>query len=119
MTGRVVVVDDHDEFCRAASDLLSTAGWDVVATAHDADSALVAVRRHHPDLVLLDVSLAPGGADGIDVAHELAALAAPPAVILVSARSAASYGSRLTGAPMRGFVPKPELTGAVVARLVS
>lgn len=118
MTWRVVVVDDHAEFRVSASELVRRAGWDVVATAGDAPGAIQAVHLYRPDLVLLDIGLAPGGRDGIDVAHELAALETPPHVVLISARSAGSYGRRLAEAPVSGFVTKPHLTSRLLAELI-
>lgn len=117
MTATAVIVDDHDEFRESATELLTKAGWDVVATARDAESAVSAVREHHPDLVLLDIGLTPGGADGIDVAHTLAEFSPRPDVVLVSARSALTYGARLTAAPARGFLSKIELTSSTLGAL--
>jgi len=116
----VLVVDDHEEFRASTRELLRAGGWDVVAEAADSTGAVAAARTLGPDLVLLDVGLAaddPGG-DGIDVARTLAALPDPPVVILVSARSAASYGRRLADAPVRGFVPKAALSGQALEALL-
>jgi hypothetical protein len=40
-------------------------------------------------------------------------------VVLISSRDATAYGRRLTGAPVRGFIPKRDLTGAALAALVT
>lgn len=115
MTGSVVIVDDHEEFRVAATGLLRSAGWSVVAQAADADEAIRVVAEKSPELVLLDVGLATGGPDGIDVAHVLAALDPPPRVVLVSARDRGYYGERLAQAPVAGFIAKASLSAAVLS----
>lgn len=54
---RVVVADDHSLFRDGIISLLEAAEYDVVAQVGDGLSALDAVRRHKPDLVLLDISM--------------------------------------------------------------
>src|SRR5215469_13842450 len=74
------------------------------------------VARLRPDVVLLDVQLP--GIDGFVVAEQLAAVPDPPRVVLISSRDAASYGPRLDGAPVCGFLAKRALSGASLAALV-
>lgn len=57
-TYRVVVVDDHPLFRRGVVQLLGmNAIFEVVAEASDFESAMAAVRRSEPDLVLLDLNM--------------------------------------------------------------
>lgn len=55
---RVVVVDDEPSVGEAVRDLLSAEGYDV-ETPGDAQSALPALLRAAPDLVILDINM-PG-----------------------------------------------------------
>jgi DNA-binding NarL/FixJ family response regulator len=64
----------------------------------------------------LDIQLP--GLDGFDVAERLAEAADAPAVILISSRDAAAYGSRVEEAPVRGFLAKRSLSGAALASFV-
>ena len=48
----------------------------------------------------------------------MAAQTDPPAVVLVSSRSRADYGSSITDCGARGFITKSELSGAAVRRLL-
>jgi DNA-binding NarL/FixJ family response regulator len=96
--------------------LLESQGFDVVGEAADGESALRAAAALCPALVLLDIQLPDR--DGFAVAEELAAGPSPPVVILISSRSAESYGHRLRTAPVRGFVAKVELSGAAIERLL-
>ena len=111
----VLIVDDHPSFRRFARALLQAAGYSVVDEAADGASAVEAVRRSRPDVVLLDVLLPD--ATGFEVAETLAGDPAGPLVVLTSSRSAADLGSSLEriGAP---FIAKRELTGPSFSALV-
>jgi DNA-binding NarL/FixJ family response regulator len=111
------IVDDHDGFRAFARTLLDDDGFEVSGEATDGESALEAVREHHPDVVLLDVQLP--GIDGFEVADRLAASPNPPAVVMTSTRTASDYGSRLEHAPVRGFVCKHELSSAALRALLN
>ena len=93
--------------------LLGAEGFDVAADVSDGESAVAAVQREHPDVVLLDVQLP--GMDGFEVARQLATIPDPPTVVLTSSRQASDYGSRLREAPVRAFVPKQQLSGSALA----
>ena len=96
--------------------MLEGEGFSVVGEAGDAMEALEAVERLRPAIVLLDIQLP--GRDGFTVADHLAASEDPPAVVLISSRSADAYGQRLAAASVRGFITKAELTGRALAELV-
>jgi len=68
-----------------------------------------------PDVVLLDVLLP--GLDGFAVAERLVGLPAQPVVVMVSGRTRAELGRRLDAAPVRGFLPKDQLTLEAFAAL--
>lgn len=113
----VLIVDDHSGFRSSARALLEAEGFDVVGEAEDGVSALVAIDRLHPRIVLLDVQLPD--IDGFEVAERLARAGDPPAVVLVSTRGVSSYQRRLARSPVRGFISKGELSGNALSALVS
>jgi DNA-binding NarL/FixJ family response regulator len=113
----VLIVDDHPSFRASARRLLEAEGFNVVGEAADGHGAIAAAQQLQPDLVLLDVQLPD--LDGFEVAARLATLGVPPAVILTSSRNAAEYGSVVAEAPVHGFVPKAELSGAALTGLLS
>jgi DNA-binding NarL/FixJ family response regulator len=112
----LVIVDDHAEFRASARALLEADGFDVIGEAADSTSALHAVAKLWPEVVLLDIQLP--GIDGLAVAEQLAALPNAPAVILTSSRDVAAYGSRIEMAPVRGFLTKSGLSGRALAMLL-
>jgi DNA-binding NarL/FixJ family response regulator len=113
----VLIVDDHPSFRASARRLLEAEGFDVVGEAGDGQAAIAAAERLKPDLVLLDVQLPD--LNGFEVAKRLAALALPLAVILTSSRNPAEYGQLTAETAVRGFVPKAELSGAVLTALLT
>ena len=112
----MVIVDDHAGFRSSAKALLEAAGFEVVGEAEDGVSALAAVDRLHPRVVLLDIQLPD--IDGFAVAERLARAGDPPAVVLVSTRTISSYRRRLARSPVRGFISKSELSGHALSALV-
>lgn len=116
MSPSLLIVDDHASFRAFAQTMLSAEGFEVTGEAEDGESALEQVDRLHPDVVLLDVQLP--GIDGFEVALRLSRQASPPRVVLTSSREATDYGERLLRAPISGFIPKQELSGAMLSALV-
>jgi DNA-binding NarL/FixJ family response regulator len=113
----VLIVDDHSGFRTLARALLEAEGFEVVGEAEDGVSALAAVDRLQPRIVLLDIQLPD--IDGFAVAERLARSGDPPAVVLVSTRGVSAYRRRLARSPARGFISKSELSGNALAALVS
>jgi CheY-like chemotaxis protein len=111
----VVVVDDDLGFRRVVRHLLTTRGFRVVADAGDGAAALLAVRTHRPDCVLLDVNLPDR--DGLAVARALTVEARAPRIVLTSTDAAGFPESALAGSGVRAFVPKDRLAGADLHRL--
>jgi DNA-binding NarL/FixJ family response regulator len=108
MVWSLLIVDDHPDFRRAARELLSSPDFVVVGEAIGAEDALRQATALQPQLVLLDIRLPDG--DGFSVAESLATLDARPEVVLTSSHDAAVYRDRLASAPIRGFLPKVDLS---------
>ena len=70
MSIRVLIADDHANLRFMVGELLTDAGFDVVAQAASADAAVAAAIEHKPDVSLLDIRM-PG--DGITAARRIAA----------------------------------------------
>ncbi|HUP14784.1 MAG TPA: response regulator transcription factor [Acidimicrobiia bacterium] len=116
MRPTLVIVDDHEDFRISARAMLEADGFDVIGEAADGEEALAVITDLRPTIVLLDIQLP--GMDGLAVASQLASREAPPHVVLISSREAASYGPRLAGASARGFITKSELSGHTLSKLL-
>ena len=113
----ILIVDDHASFRLQARALLETQGFEVVGEAPDGLAAIELARLLRPEIVLLDIGLPDF--DGFEVARQLAAGDAGPAVVLTSSREAAAYGPRLASSPAVGFIAKDQLSGPALAALVA
>ncbi|MEG2941178.1 MAG: LytTR family DNA-binding domain-containing protein [Thermomonas sp.] len=81
---RVLIADDEPlarERLRAM--LAAQPGVDVVAEVGDGHAALHACAEHHPDMILLDISMP--GIDGLETARHLAELEPRPMVVFCTA----------------------------------
>lgn len=65
---RILIVEDDPDILQLLSYNIQSAGYDVV-TAMDGNAALAMVKRHSPDLLLLDLMIP--GIDGFEVCKEL------------------------------------------------
>jgi DNA-binding NarL/FixJ family response regulator len=113
---RVLVVDDHPSFRRCARSLLTAEGFEVVGEAEDGAAALALAGELAPELVVLDVQLPD--LDGFEVARRLLADEPGLPIVLVSSRDRGEYGPLIEASGARGFVPKGELCGAELERLL-
>ena len=113
----VLIVDDHADFRASARAVLEADGYHVVAEADDGASGVRLAEEVGPAIVLLDVGLPDS--DGFAVADRLAAMDAPPDVVLISSRERSAYGRRIDAAPVRGFLAKRQLSGAALTALLA
>jgi two-component system response regulator MtrA len=115
--GRVLVVDDDTALAEMIGIVLRGEGLEVSVCA-DGASALEAVRRTRPDLVLLDLMLP--GLDGFEVCRRIRAESMVP-VVMLTARSDTSDVVQGLEVGADDYVPKPfkpkELVARVRARL--
>jgi DNA-binding NarL/FixJ family response regulator len=80
---RIVLVDDQTLVRQGIRSLLALAGdLEIVAEAADGEEALAAIRREHPDVVLLDVRMPVKS--GLDVLRDLQANGPMPPTILLT-----------------------------------
>src|SRR3712207_4781762 len=113
---QVLIVDDHASFRASARRMLEADGHEVVGEAATGADALRAARETEPQLVLLDVQLPD--IDGFDVAARLTVNGHAPAVVLTSSRDGSDFGPLVARSGARGFIPKSELSGEALRRLV-
>jgi DNA-binding NarL/FixJ family response regulator len=117
MPRRILVIDDNTAFRAAASRMLATDGFIVVAGAATGASGVQLAREHQPDVVIVDVQLPD--TDGFDVAEQLAGLELALEVILTSSLDSSDLGALVTESSARGFIPKAELSARAIEDLLA
>ncbi len=104
-TKRLLVVDDHPLLRHGIRQLLGRLpDVSVCAEAENAQSALHAMRRHRPDLVLVDVSMP--GADGLELIKLMLAEQPTLIILVLSMHEEALYALRALRAGAKGYVMK-------------
>jgi DNA-binding NarL/FixJ family response regulator len=113
---KVLIVDDHPSFRASARRMLEADGFEVVAEAASGADALQAAEIWRPELVLLDVHLPD--MQGFDVAERLQVNGSAPAVVLTSSHDASDFGLLVEQSGACGFVPKSDLSGEALRRIL-
>ncbi len=104
---RLVVVDDHEIARRGIRSVLAEEpGISVVGELANGEDAIETVRKLHPDVVLLDISLP--GMSGIEAAHSIHQISPQSRIIFVSQHDSPllAKDAFLTGAS--GYVVKSD-----------
>ena len=83
MASDVLVVDDEADIRDLVAGILSDEGY-AVRTATDSESALAALRARKPALLILDIWMAGGGLDGLELLDMIKGLDADLPVIMIS-----------------------------------
>ncbi len=110
---RVLIVDDEPQIRRTLELNLAARGYSVDQAA-DGTTALELARRHHPDLVIVDLGLP--GMDGIEVVRGLRTWSRTP-ILVLSARDAESSKVAALDAGADDYVTKPFGMNELVARV--
>jgi CheY-like chemotaxis protein len=102
----VLVVDDEPQVVWVLEFSLQGEGYETFS-AHDGMEALDQIRRHHPDLMVLDVMMPR--MDGWSVLEALGEMPATerPRVVMVTALASAGDRERAERMGAEAFVPKP------------
>lgn len=104
---RILIVDDQADLRKLIVLTLGSEKYELFEAANGA-SALEAVQRAGPALVLLDLML-PGGMDGIEIAERIRAEPALAAtrIVLLTAADQAVQRERAAAAGVDHYFPKP------------
>jgi DNA-binding NarL/FixJ family response regulator len=112
LTIPIVVLDDHRMVVLGLRTLFnSRPEVEVVAWAHDADSALAACREHHPKVAVLDVALEGSELDGIDLTRRLHAELPEVEVVVYTGMDELGLAEKAFAAGARGVVSKGDPSG--------
>lgn len=102
---RVILVDDHAILREGLKALLSLSGdIEVVAEADEGESAIGAVLRHQPDVVVMDMAMP--GMGGIEATRRIARLGLRTRVLILSQHDNERYVLPVLQAGALGYVAK-------------
>ena len=101
---RVVIAEDSALLREGLARILADDGFEVLAQARDADELLDAVRRHQPDVAVVDIRMPPTHTDeGARAARELRERWPEVGVLLLSQVVEASHALALVSERPEGF----------------
>src|SRR5215831_18359970 len=113
MAARVLIVDDEPNIIGTVTPLLRARGYEVYS-AMSGRTALDAVERHQPDVIVLDLGLPD--IDGVEVARRVRESSAVP-IIVLSARGAEGDKVNALDAGADDYVTKPFGSQELLARI--
>ncbi len=118
MNVRCLVVDDSQDFLRAARRVLESGGITVVGATSSSAEALLQVNETNPDVVLVDIVLGPES--GFDLARRLTTgpETMRSAVILISTHGEEDFRDLIAASPAIGFLPKWKLSAKAIEDLL-
>jgi len=102
---RVVVADDEPITRMDIKEILESAGYDVVEEAADGFDAVEACKKHHPDLVLMDVKMPL--LNGLSAAQIVMDEELADTVIMLTAYSESGFIEEAKDVGVAGYLVKP------------
>jgi DNA-binding NarL/FixJ family response regulator len=104
---RLLIVDDHPVFRHGISQLIrQLRDVTICGEADNAQSALEAMRRHNPDVVLMDISMP--GKNGIELIKLMLAEQPRLIILVLSMHDESIYALRALRAGAKGYVMKQQ-----------
>lgn len=111
---RVILVDDSPEFLERARNLLSKE-FNVIGAFADGHALLAAWRHLKPDVMVLDISMAP--LDGFDLARRLAQQDYTGPIVFLTIHSGIDFVNAALAAGGSGYVLKSHMICDLVPAL--
>ena len=113
---RILIVDDHPVFRHGLSQFIAQMDeLTICGEAENSQSALEAMRRHQPDVVLLDVSMP--GPNGIEVIKHMLAEQPRLIILVVSMHDESLYALRALRAGAKGYLMKHQALDSILEAL--
>lgn len=104
---RIVVADDHALMRRGISDLLSSVpNWEVVAEAANGREAIETVRRHKPDVLVIDLTMPE--LNGLTAAREILKSHPRTEIVLLTMHNTEQAIREVLESGARGYVLKSD-----------
>lgn len=101
---KALVVDDHPFVRASVKMVLQTSRFEEIVEADNGVEALQLVRKHVPNLIVLDISMPL--MDGVEVIRRVCGLALPCKILVLTALEPSFYAQRCMIAGAAGYVQK-------------
>ena len=110
--GRVVVADDDVLLREGLVSLLGSSGFDVVAQCGNPTELLALVRKHRPELVIVDIRMPPTRTtEGLDAARVIRQELPETAILVLSAHAEVEQATELLSSGQRsGYLLKQRIS---------
>jgi two-component system response regulator len=110
---RILLVEDERIVALALKHELAGLGYNVVAMASSGEDALLALTKHEPDVVLMDIMI-EGDMDGIETARKIAQISSVPIVYLTGEAEKSTRDRAFHSPNIMGYILKPVNPTALV-----
>jgi two-component system, NarL family, invasion response regulator UvrY len=111
---RVLIIDDHPIVLQGCRRMLEDAGIDDVLEARDIRSGYRLYRRHHPDVVIVDLALQGSGLGGLDLIRRMHSHDSRARILVFSMHSDPIIAARALEAGATGYVLKDTAADALM-----
>ena len=112
---RILVADDASFMRQIIRDILESDGHEIVAEASDGIQVVEEWKKHHPDLVTMDIVMPRRS--GIDAVRAIVAIDATARVVMCSALGQETLVTEALQAGASDFIVKPFKPDAVLTTL--
>jgi DNA-binding NarL/FixJ family response regulator len=101
----VFIIDDHSLFRDTLSFMMNKDGrFKVIGSTHDADIAFASAKEKEPDIILMDINMAP--VDGFKLTERLLAYSAKFKIIAISMHALLTYARSMLQTGAWGYMTK-------------
>src|SRR5438876_11000203 len=100
----VLIIDDHPIVLQGCRRMLEDAGVETVLEARDAAAGYRLYRRHHPDVVIVDLAMQGSGLGGVDGIRRMRAHDRRWRILVCSRHGDPIVAPRAVGGGASGYV---------------
>jgi len=115
---RVIIADDHPILRSGLRETLEQEDViDVIHEAGDGVEALAAIRRHHPDIAILDIEMP--GMNGLDIVHTLRNETHPTRIIILTIHRSKRLFDKMQELGVDGYILKESSVADILDGILS
>lgn len=115
MSKKILVVDDAMFMRKMLTDILTKAGYEVVAEAGNGEEAYVKYKEHKPDLVTMDITMPD--VSGIEGVKKIVSEFPDAKVLMCSAMGQETMVIESVKSGAKGFLVKPFVAEKVISEV--